>query len=103
MTESKHTPEPWRLAVGNGRRRVMAGSGSVTTAVDPRADDNRARANANRIVACVNGCKGIPDPETDVPELVAALRDIGDYLGDSADAHRLAQKARAALAKLGAR
>lgn len=39
---------------------------------DPAEDEERGD-NAKRIVACVNGCKGIVDPETTVPDLVAAL------------------------------
>lgn len=48
---------------------------------DPAEDEERG-ANALRIVSCVNGCKGIPDPETTVPELIAALRTCYAALSD---------------------
>ena len=38
-------------------------------------EDSPEIINANRIIACVNGCKGIPNPETTVPELLAAVKE----------------------------
>jgi hypothetical protein len=50
----------------------------VADTVEPFA--NRPRpvelANADRIVACVNACKGIPDPEETIPELVELARQV---------------------------
>jgi hypothetical protein len=48
-----HTPEPWEYRL----------------AYDTDADHRRA-------VACVNGCKGVVDPETAIPELLAALKGL---------------------------
>lgn len=72
---SKHTPEPWtagdRTIYGSGgdTRMTVAHTncaGSLTMEED--------RANAARIVACVNGCAGI-NPDA-VPDLLKALEDI---------------------------
>ena len=76
-TESKHTPEPWATwglnAIVDTREEIIAVS--LPRAEDV-ADSNTQVANAARIVACVNGCAGIPDPETLVPELIEALWDL---------------------------
>ena len=61
----RHTPEPWHL-VGQDIRdadeeNIVTGSYGD--------DPEQAEANANRIVACVNGCAGInPDAVTELLE-----------------------------------
>jgi len=60
------------------------GHNVARTSRHPLRDANRQHpadiANAKRIVSCVNGCKGIKDPESVVPELVAALKGLLDQL-----------------------
>ena len=73
---SKHTAEPWhagdRSIWCNGKtaRLTVANTtcaGSITLDED--------RANAARIVACVNACAGIADP--------SAVLDLVSWLGDA--------------------
>lgn len=40
------------------------------------ASDAETKANAERIAKCANACKGIPDPETVVPELVEFAKEV---------------------------
>lgn len=82
----KHTPEPWDFHVADNAEiphvSICAVDGGCTIAtlgdkgLDPDCPTEVDVADAERIVACVNGCKGIVDPETAVPELVAALRHL---------------------------
>ncbi|MGX5834764.1 hypothetical protein ACWIJ6_11595 [Aeromonas piscicola] len=69
----KHTQEPWKLyrndqSVGDAR-------GYAVCDVWPRGDDGMAseegKANARRIVACVNACEGI---DTDLLEKATSMR-----------------------------
>jgi hypothetical protein len=46
----------------------------------------------DRVVACLNACKGIPDPETTIPKMVAAVKElfkhtalIHKYWGDNSN------------------
>ena len=86
--ESKWTKEPWVLARGHDRlgnpvtEIYQKGDGIVDSIGRPHVasipvnyveDIPEAEANAARIVACVNGCKGIAHPEA-VAEVVKALR-----------------------------
>jgi hypothetical protein len=84
---SKHTPEPWRVHfynenVGYG---IAAGPDIPTQWPDKMVvefggtqdGDSQgviSKENAERVVACVNACKGLPDPGV-VPEIVAVLRE----------------------------
>ena len=88
---NEHTPEPW-----SGQRddnpyycwldiydsddnkiiSVHLGSG-----IDSHDYTKRALANAERIVACVNGCAGIENPEA-VGELLEAYGKLHDMLSE---------------------
>lgn len=87
--ETKHSPEPWTLqeyshdgARKNALYFVRAGDdsqnadsdhvgglivnvGGLVRRSDPTREKQReeARANARRIVACVNACEGVPSDE----------------------------------------
>ena len=66
-------PEPWEYRE-NGSDNGFDGYFAVPG--QPRETgliDHNHPANSARIVACVNGCAGIPDPETTVPKLIAAV------------------------------
>ena len=90
----------------NGERKIIAevfGQVGLNTFI-PSA------GIAARIVADHNGCLGIVDPETTVPELVDACADlIEDYdecisaseFGDGQYAEKLLDRVKAALAKTG--
>lgn len=53
MSEQKHTPGPWRV---KGRHIVGADHGLIA---DTLESTTRPRADARRIVACVNTCEGL--------------------------------------------
>lgn len=59
---SKHTKEPWRTDAPSGfPGDVMAGKEMIARTTI--TDQSNAKANARRIVACVNACDGIPTDE----------------------------------------
>lgn len=68
MSEAKHTPEPWRAYKHEWckTKGLVAKDGRVVI-VEGRAGASEcgglSAANADRIVACVNAMKGIPDPQ----------------------------------------
>ena len=113
---AKHTPEPWRKW---GENAITDGQDEIVAETLLRKEDrllptnNMRGANANRIVSCVNACKGIPDPETTVPELVAALQAVTLHIDQmrqyysadvanevSSDAYQAIENAFATLTKL---
>ena len=67
MTKPAHTPEPWgyveNLSGSENHKgfRLHGASNWYFAEVYPVDEDGtEGRANARRIVACVNACKGIP-------------------------------------------
>ncbi|NQX95022.1 MAG: hypothetical protein HRT64_08915 [Erythrobacter sp.] len=75
------TKGPWRCNGNQDGREIAGGNGCVVTMArrDGKISTQEARANAARIVDCVNACEGIADPSV-VPELVEALEELTDYL-----------------------
>ena len=76
-----HAPEPWRVGKGSfmGLAVLDADSDGVcacSTGLQPlyAGDEEAKRANARRIVACVNACAGL-NPEA-VPDLLAACEAV---------------------------
>lgn len=79
MSETKHTPEPWRLAASHERSEF----GCEPEIVGPAHVDvdecefvavvceglNATEANAHRIVACVNALAGVEEPEAELARL----------------------------------
>lgn len=61
-TNTEHTAGPWEVVMtpGNSRPRVVA-SLYVVAECEPAGGGDHA--NARRIVACVNACEGIADPQ----------------------------------------
>jgi hypothetical protein len=72
-TTMNHTPEPWHVS-GNYVRSHPDGKGYRIFWQCGDGPHPTWQADLHRAVACVNGCKGIPDPETTIPELIEALR-----------------------------
>jgi len=67
---TQHTAEPWALHLVYPP--LIYGGGCIVATVDTSSPEPGERdANAERIVACVNGCAGI-NPEA-VPGLLEAL------------------------------
>ncbi len=57
----EHTKEPWQIDQ-HGNIQTPDGQlylGGVRTAMTAGSDNDRQKANARRIVACVNACKGM--------------------------------------------
>lgn len=95
----KHTPGPWEFKLvdraGFELPQIFAGGIPVVTGMVARDDIGVDRANADRIVACVNGCEGITNP-AGVPDLVSALEELiatypinEDYRANSNDEQRM--------------
>ncbi len=110
-----HTPEPWHFAVGNRFTPLIPGAMAelhvaVGTDGGPESLGQLSYASdAERIVACVNACQDITDPETIIPALVEALRATEAWMAQHANHvsarmpggyHRTRRLVRAALAKL---
>lgn len=123
----EHTPEPWHVGVrtAHSKRDIYGPQGSIVALADGVFTSlPEAQANARRIVACVNACAGIDDPEKYIAlakaladethklvaqrdELVAALDRAAVMLervtrrgGFVVGCDAAAKEARAALAKL---
>jgi len=80
MNTMNHTKEPWTTPEDGvapfATILIEDASGDTTIAATP-SDDEQCRANAQRIVACINACAGIPDPSV-IPEIVDLLLDLDD-------------------------
>ncbi len=74
---SKHTPEPWHTMAANEWVVMDSGNANVCSCfnIDSLAASNseHARANARRIVACVNACRGLSIENLENPKYVACL------------------------------
>lgn len=71
MTDTKHTPEPWRATVNN-INEIWLHSDHVSFIAHVNGPNRKGELNpdAIRIIACVNACAGMPDPAAEI----AALR-----------------------------
>ena len=108
MSAKHHTPGPWTTRKGNTRWSVVGGGQYIAYAVSgtPGLGPDGERANAERIVACVNACEGLADPAV-VPELLAALKVVTECLestrdcslGNDPEGSAACDRARAAIAK----
>jgi len=77
MSDQKHTPEPWKLGFKDvfvsdrlGNQVAGCSTGSII--------GKEAKANAARIVAAVNYCKGTPNEELEAGSL-EQLKAEGDH------------------------
>ena len=85
----KYTAEPWQFKEGFhdidaceswGLGSIVGGGFYIAEIWQTvRGGKETATANAARIVECVNACAGIPDPEKDIPDLIAALCRFMEY------------------------
>lgn len=91
MSETKHTPGPWLLPVYHIQHvpgSTANGQGDWQCYVNPSSNGHQycpaigcgpsaevAKANAQRIVECVNACEGITDPSV-VKEFLTLLREL---------------------------
>ena len=72
MNENKHTPEPWRVEIGEQPEciAVLCTSGLAHFEIVSDSQLGDIHADARRIVACVNACAGF---STETLELIASV------------------------------
>lgn len=74
----RHRLEPWAAEQTEYCGSMLTSVLSGTYIVAPmQGEGDIARANGERIVACVNACEGIADPGV-VPEMLAALKFVSE-------------------------
>ena len=70
---SKHSPEPWSIIENNARWNEIYSSDknwiADTCASMCTGDIKLGRANADRIVTCVNACAGMEDPAAAIEKM----------------------------------
>ena len=67
MSETKHTPEPWKVNQDGCGDLFISGSNAEHVTDCGGVDDDTFIANARRIVACVNACKGLSTERLESP------------------------------------
>lgn len=67
-----HTETPWHVDSAYGEKGVYITS-TPTSVLVAKMRDTQSAANAARIVACVNACEGIRDPERMIPAVIQLL------------------------------
>lgn len=72
MTQ-QHTPEPWAIHEDASGDIFISGSDHTYITEIGNPDEDGAAADARRIVACVNACRGLPTDELEQKGLVAAV------------------------------
>lgn len=92
MSDTKHTPEPWiyeglsgDIDEGWEASLIIPGDKgnadwhSFIVAYGLQGEEGAgelAEANARRIVACVNACAGMADPEAEIAKLKAEMEEL---------------------------
>ena len=71
----QHTPEPWSVSYCEDSCSIYAADGEILTCCRT-FDEYNEENDLPRIIECVNACSGIEDPETTIPELVEACRNL---------------------------
>jgi len=67
MNENKHTPEPWRVEIGEQPESIalLCTSGLAHFEIVSDSQLGDIHADARRIVACVNACAGMTTEQLD--------------------------------------
>jgi hypothetical protein len=84
MSETKHSPEPWRFENIPGRK----GAGAVRDVGDfvvARTLPEAMPGDARRIVACVNACAGIPTEALEAGALAEALDQFEEVASETTE------------------
>ena len=76
----QHTQEPWTVGTNHPCRILKVGT--TCYPCDEGTETDKEKANALRIVACVNACAGMEDPAAELRQLRAALREACQYIPD---------------------
>ncbi len=72
--KTKHAPEPWKITSSWNDFTIEGPSNEEIIFQDgPHGTPTIKSANAERIVACVNACKGIEDPTAFISEVKAMI------------------------------
>jgi hypothetical protein len=91
MSTAEHTPEPWTAEYHETAKRWYVDSGGNPGQFQLRPTSYMGAAemdaNARRIVACVNACKGIPTSVLE--ELAASPLFLGSLLINASDEYGL--------------
>jgi hypothetical protein len=83
---SEHTKEPWSINEWPQPDSTIAigavGTPLICRVIFRNVSINEQKANARRIVACVNACAGIPtiDLEVDNPTLLTMLKERAELI-----------------------
>jgi hypothetical protein len=87
MSEPKHTPEPWAV-VDSWEDAIPVAKGGEWDSIFFQSGNydipTCTRANAERIVSCVNACAGMEDPEKEIAKLRANQQVLVDALEEIA-------------------
>ncbi len=80
MSTTKHTAEPWRISEGHdfSHLAIVADVAVPIAHISNWLLSEQMRANAARIVACVNACQGVEDPTRFIQCAKAVLRLLED-------------------------
>lgn len=81
MNENKHTPEPWSVDPDSTDyyASILDADGADTILLGDYGDWWMTKANARRIVACVNACAGIETGHLEkygLPDLAQKISDL---------------------------
>jgi len=81
----KHTQEPWLIGgTGSEHQIYVKQDGAPVHIIQVLGDITQPaedRANAARIVECVNACEGIDKPSAFIPTMRRELKDIREAIG----------------------
>ena len=82
MSELKHTPEPWRVIMADDPDAYMLYGDTGDCIAEMPSPDRQGVEHSNpyRIVACVNACAGMEDPEKEITKLRADQQVLVDAL-----------------------
>jgi len=88
MSDTKHTAEPWivceKLSGSENHQgfTIRSRGGWAIAVVNPLDQHGTGgKANADRIVACVNACRGMADPEAEIAALRADVERLRQWIG----------------------
>lgn len=92
----KHTPEPWEVRnLSKDTLYIMGPDGwnvSVMSALNDDEIENNTRANARRIVECVNACAGMKHPGKTLEQITQLLIGCAQFMQHYPDGFELAEK-----------
>ena len=75
---SERTKEPWRVMGPCAQwetARIFSGARYIGSIGNSDETESETRANADRIVSCVNACAGMEDPELEIGEIQTQLQE----------------------------